>query len=431
MFTLTIDGKARIFRAVNHQGERDFAGFLASPPTPQLIATGRIVRSAEIDGALCRQLLDGRPAALLLEHERIPFPSYPAEWPPEMLHAAACLTLDLARAYLPHQIGLKDATPYNVLFRGPEPVFVDVLSFEGRDPGDGTWAPYGQFLRTFLLPLLVNRRLGMPLDSIFATRRDGLEPEEVLRWMPPLARLLPPCLSLVTLPVWLGARHDQDDNSVYQKRLLADPEKARYILEALFRRLERLLASVAPAAGRKSTWSDYLASNNNYSVHHFAEKEAFVRDALTEFAPRRVLDAGCNTGHFSALAARGGSAVTAIDYDPVVVGALWQRARREALPILPLVVNLSRPTPAAGWNNRETPSFLERGRGQFDAVLMLALIHHLLVTERIPLESILDLAADLVSQSAAGIAIVEFVTPRDSMFRRLVRGREALYAHLT
>jgi hypothetical protein len=66
------------------------------------------------------------------------------------------------------------------------------------------------------------------------------------------------------------------------------------------------------------------------------------------------------------------------------------------------VVNLARSTPAAGWANCETPSFLDRARGHFDAVLMLALIHHLLVTERIPLDSILELAADLVSHSMKG-----------------------------
>jgi SAM-dependent methyltransferase len=425
VFTLAGDPERRIYREVTREGVRDFNAFLSSPPTAGLLASGRIVQST----ALTENL--NRPgAALVLEHERIPFPSYPAEWPPEMLHAAATLTLELARDFLPHQIGLKDATPYNVLFRAARPVFIDVLSFERRDPGDGTWAPYGQFLRTFLLPLLANRRLHLPLDQIFATRRDGLEPEEVLRWATLWQRVSPAFLSTVLLPAWLGARHNQDDDSVYRKRILDDPEKARYILDALFRRLEKLLARAAPVAGRKSSWSDY-AETNTYSSDHFAGKQEFVREALAEFAPSRVLDAGCNTGHFSVLAARAGADVTAIDSDPVVVGALWLQADREKLPILPLVVNLARPTPACGWNNRETLSFLDRARGHFDAVLMLALIHHLVVTERIPLAEILDLAADLVSASTAGIALVEFIAPQDSMFRRLVRGRDELYRHLT
>jgi SAM-dependent methyltransferase len=421
-----LDGQ--IFRAVTPEGARDFEAFLSSPPAQDLLASGRVVGSSRITGEPAERLLENHPgAALLLRHDRIDFPSYPSEWPPEMLHAAAVLTLELARTLLPHSLGLKDATPYNILFRGTQPVFIDVLSFERRDPGDSAWTPFGQFLRTFLLPLLVNRRFHLPLDQIFATRRDGLEPEEVLNWIPFFERVLPPYLSLVSLPAWLAAKHDQDDASIYRKRVESDPEKARYVLNALFQRLEKTLSRLAPRSGQKSSWSDYLESNNNYSSGHFEEKQQFVREALAEYAPKRVLDAGCNTGHFSLLAARVGAEVTAIDYDPVVVGSLWRRAQKENLSILPLVVNLSRPTPATGWENQENPSFLSRARGHFDALLMLALIHHLLVTERVPLDAVLDLAAELTT----GIALIEYVSPEDSMFRRLVRGRDALYAHLT
>jgi hypothetical protein len=93
---------------------------------------------------------------------------------------------------------------------------------------------------------------------------------------------------------------------------------------------------------------------------------------------------------------------------------------------LPLVVNIAQPSPATGWENHECPSFLERARGQFDAVLMLAVLHHLMVTDRVPLDSILDLAADLTRDWL----LIEFIAPADPMFRRIVRGREELHADL-
>src|SRR5947207_2576713 len=159
---------------------------------------------------------------MILEHERVDFPSYPYEWNPEMLHAAGMLTLDLAQALHADGLGLKDGTPYNVLFRGPEPVFIDVLSFERREPGDATWLPYAQFVRTFLLPLLANRAYGLGLDQVLTTRRDGLEPEEVYRWTSPLQRLRPPYFSLVTMPVWLGGKR-KNDTAIYRKNLLDNP----------------------------------------------------------------------------------------------------------------------------------------------------------------------------------------------------------------
>src|SRR3954471_13822093 len=120
-----------------------------------------------------------------------------------MLHAGGVLTLLLARTLLADGIGMKDATPYNVLFRGPQPVFIDLLSVEKRDPGDPTWLPYAQFVRTFLLPLLANKYFGIALDQILTTRRDGLEPEEVYQWLKPSQKFLPPFLSLVSMPKWL------------------------------------------------------------------------------------------------------------------------------------------------------------------------------------------------------------------------------------
>jgi SAM-dependent methyltransferase len=144
-------------------------------------------------------------------------------------------------------------------------------------------------------------------------------------------------------------------------------------------------------------------------------------------SPKRVLDVGCNTGHFSAIAARAGASVVSIDYDPVVLGGVWRQARAERLDILPLAVNLAHPTPSTGWRNREWPSFLDRARGGFDAVLMLAVVHHLLVTDRVPLYDIVRLAAELTED----LLIVEFVSPEDAMFQRIVRGREELHRGLT
>jgi SAM-dependent methyltransferase len=430
---LRLDG--RILRVISGAGAADLAAFLHAKSASEFFESGRVAGTRILDEAAVTELLSNPffrsvhsayEAALTVEHERIWFPSYPYEWPPEMLHRAAELTLELARKLLADGIGLKDGTPYNVLFRGPEPVFIDVLSFERRDPDDPAWLPYAQFVRTFLLPLAANKFFGLSIEQVLLHRRDGLEPEEVYRWLKPLQKIGPPFLSLVSLPCWLASRHKQDDTSLYRKRRAGNLEKARFILESLLKGLDRALARLRPNAGRSSTWSDYMTANNNYTPRAFADKEQFVREALAEFAPRRVLDVGCNTGHFSALAARAGAKVVSIDYDPVVLGDVWRAARRSGLDILPLAVNLARPSPGTGWRNSECPSFLERARGAFDGILMLAVIHHMVVTERVPLADILALAAELTT----GIAIVEFIGPDDSMFRRLARGREELHTNL-
>ena len=105
---------------------------------------------------------------------------------------------------------------------------------------------------------------------------------------------------------------------------------------------------------------------------------------------------------------------------------LWRRSHDQDLDILPLVVNMARPSPALGWRNRECASFLERARGGFDMVMMLAVLHHLLVSERIPLDEVLDLAAEMTTD----YLLIEWVAPEDEMFRRIARGRDHLHAGL-
>ena len=424
----------RVLRFVTAGAIPEFEAFLQTNGARQFIAGKKFVstrRLNEDETAALRAapelqpVFNAQPGGAVFEHERIPFPSCPHEWPPEMLWAAGRLTLALAQAALADGFGLKDATPHNILFRGSEPVFIDALSFERRDPGDPIWKPHAQFVRTFLLPLMAHRRWNLSPADIFLTHRDGLEPEEMYRWCGPLERFKPRTLSLVSIPTWLSRRADPDDQRIYRPHLLANPEKARFILESLFKRLERTLDSLRPAAQNQSAWSDYMATHS-YDDPAFAAKETFVGEALREFQPARVLDAGANTGHFSALAAQAGAAVVAVDLDATCAGAIWRRAREHKLNILPLALNLARPSPALGWRNGECPSFLDRATGVFDGVLMLALIHHLLVTERIPLEEILRLAYDVTKS----LLVIELVEPKDEMFRRLTRGREHLHAAL-
>ena len=192
----------------------------------------------------------------VVRHERLAFPSYPYEWPAEMLHASGLLTLDLALAAFDEGLGLKDATPWNVLFRGPTPIFVDWLSVERRDAHDPTWLPYAQFVRTFLLPLIAHREFQTPLDQIFLSRRDGLEPEDVYRASGPLSRLKPALLAHATLPTWLARGSKASDAQTWAPKRIEDAERARYVLRSVFTRLRR--AIVAPRTGSHRLGVDRL-----------------------------------------------------------------------------------------------------------------------------------------------------------------------------
>jgi SAM-dependent methyltransferase len=354
-----------------------------------------------------------------VEHPRIAFPSYPHEWPPVMLHAAAQLTLELCTALLEEGRGLKDATPANILFRGPRPVFIDVLSFEDREPLDPIWLPGAQFARTFLIPLLLHRRIGYPIHEPFLFQRDGITPEQAVRRLPGVRRWFPPDLGLITLPA-RAASFESD--RLYRPRQARDPGEARFILGRHFRGLRKKLDGLAPQPAA-STWSEYETRCPSYSKEQQAAKRQFVERTLREIHPSRVLDIGSNTGEFSLMAAAAGASVVSIDSDPETVAALWGIASAAGADILPLVVDFARPTPPAGWRGREHAGFLERAEGFFDCVLALAVTHHLMVTDQIPLAEIFETLASITTRWL----LIEYVGPADPMFRRLTRGRDALY----
>jgi SAM-dependent methyltransferase len=387
------------------------------------VVSSRVITAAEVPHVGSLPSIEA--VQLFLEHDRVPFASYPYEWPPEMLWQAGAESLFLAQELLEHGHGLKDATPYNVLFRGARAVFVDVLSVERRDPHDPIWMAAAQFSRTFLIPLLLSRKKSLPFRPLLLVHRDGLEPELAYPLLGPLGRLLPPALGLVLLPTQLGRAAQRREGRLYEPQRMASAEQARFVLARTLTALRRALERVRPPR-RRSDWADYMMRDCSYTRAQLVRKEAFVREALARHRPEWVLDVGCNTGHFSALAAGSGASVVAIDSDEVAVGQAWHRAVAGDLAILPLVVDLARPSPAVGWRNAECSSFLDRAAGKFDGVLMLAVLHHLLVGERIPLREIATVAASLCRK----VLVIEYVGKDDVMFRRIARGREALFQDL-
>jgi 2-polyprenyl-3-methyl-5-hydroxy-6-metoxy-1,4-benzoquinol methylase len=406
----------RVLREVRRDHADAALRFLQSPTAHEWVAQGHLVETC---------FLREDAGELTLEHPRVFFPSYPWEWTPSAWIAAADLTLDLCEGLLDHGLILKDATPLNILFRGSRPVLVDVLSIEERDPASPLWLAYAQFVRTFLLPLAAYRYLGWPLAASMQNR-DGYEPADLAPHLSRWQRWREPFRSLVTLPLLLETSGAQ---SAQNTRVKQNPDAALRVLRRNLaqlrrhlRRIEHGLLSRRPA----SRWSAYAHSADHYGADDQRLKQQFVREALLAAAPRHVLDLGANTGVYSRIAADSGAAVVAWDTDLQATEQNFLEAQKHSLNIAPLIANPARPTPSAGWRNAESLALLDRSCRRFDCVVMLGLIHHLLLSEQIPLDEI----AALLRELTTGWAIVEWVPATDPRFIDLLRGRDDLYGHL-
>jgi len=366
----------------------------------------------------------GPDAPLVLKHPRIAIPTYPWEWTPSQWLAAAELTLALGERALESGWILKDATPLNILFDGPNPVLVDVLSFDPRDPSDATWLAYGQYMRTFLLPLLAQRLLGWPLE-LTQLRRDGYEASDLYAMLSWKQRLSPAALWPISMPFWLERKGQDDAAKGKATARRMDPQAAAHVIAKLMQSLAKRTRAAIGAGGR-SEWSEYTGTLTHYTAAEAEAKRTWVEQQLATLKPGRVLDIGANTGDFSALAATQGAQVISLERDATAADQIYKRSLVQKLDVQTIHADLSRPTPAVGWENQESLALLSRLEQQFHMVMMLAVIHHIVLLEQIPLRAIVELAARLTRRWL----IVEWVPVEDPMFQSLMRGRTELYGHL-
>jgi precorrin-6B methylase 2 len=163
----------------------------------------------------------------------------------------------------------------------------------------------------------------------------------------------------------------------------------------------------------KSEWADY-ADHTSYTKEEQAQKAEFVSKAVHSRKWRLVWDLGCNTGVYSQIAAQNSSYVVAMDADHLSVDRLYRELRTsEVKNILPLVMNVTDASPNLGWRGSERMGLKERGKP--DLILCLALIHHIVISNNIPMRDFLE----WISMQCSAL-VIEFVTKNDPMVKRLL-----------
>ena len=358
---------------------------------------------------------DGAEWAGVLQHERIPFISYPYEWCFSMLREAALLHLRLLEQGLADGVILKDATPFNVQFRGVRPVFIDIGSFVPHQPGDA-WIGYRQFCQTLLYPLMLQAHHRVDFQPSLRGRISGITPTDFARLQSFRDWFRRGVLTHVVLHAALESHAADADRSV--ARDLRSSGFDRSLILANVRKLNVVVERLKWDE-RRSTWSEYDAASDPVRLDG-AAKEDFVRSVLAQHPGELAWDLGCNLGRYSRIAAEHLRTVVAMDSDHWTVERLYRELQSEGDGrILPLVVNLADPSPGLGWRGMERRSLEHRGKP--DVVLALALIHHLVIRENIRLDELLEWF-----RSLGGRLIIEFVERDDPQVRSLLRNRSDL-----
>ena len=407
----------RVFRTMSDEALKNFRAISAIPFFSDAMKRASIVRTQEVPmSSVSIPGGVGRWAGVL-EHERIPFVSYPYEWSFGMLKDAALLHLDLMQMALDADFIPKDSSAYNIQFRGARPVFIDIASFEPVKAAE-LWVGYRQFCQMFLFPLMLQCYRHVPFQTWMRGNIDGIDVPDIAGLMTFRDLFRPGVFKHVYLHSKLQAHAKPSQTSIkveieaigfHKEMIKANVSGLRKIIEKLCLPVE------------KSVWVNY-AEDNSYPDNDAQAKKVFIEEVVKQKRRPLIWDLGCNAGVFSRLASKNSNYVIAMDYDHATVERLYSELKSEESDnILPLVVNLANPSPNHGWRGLERKDLISRGKP--DLVLALALIHHIVIAANIPLKEFVGWLGSLKSE-----LVIEFITKDDEMVKTLLANKEDNYS---
>jgi len=403
-----------LYRQVNNCYSRNYDHLLNSGFYDQSTKAGILVPHVELP---ITDFFVNEDAYKIIRPNELPFVSYPYEWSFSQLQDAALFTLDLQKRALSAGLSLKDASAYNVQFYRGRPIFIDTLSFEIREK-DTPWFAYNQFCKHFFAPLVLMSLTDAELGKLSQVWIDGI-PLDVA------SKLLPWHSWLrwsIALHIHGHAKMQRKYSDITKANSSArkDPQMTTKSLLGLLENLESVVRKLKWQI-KDTEWSNYY-TNTNYSDESMLSKKRTIEDFIdNDIQPTSVWDLGANEGVFSRIASERGIFTVGFDIDLAAVEKNYRQVRkRKEENLLPLRCDLANPSPSLGWNCKERLSLLERGPTH--TVMALALIHHLVIGNNVPMSSFAGFLSSLCS-----FLVIEFVPKSDSQVQRMLETREDIF----
>jgi len=398
-----------LYRQVNSIYREDYNHLMNSGLYRALVDSALLIPHEETDV----KAMSPEKAFITIRPEQIPFVSYPYEWSFSQLRDAALTTLEVQKRSLDFGMTLKDCSAYNIQFRQGRPVFVDTLSFKRYREGQ-PWIAYRQFCQHFLAPLALMSYVDTRLSQMFRIHIDGIPLDLASSLLPFHTRLRLSLLIHIHLHALSQRYYAGRTVKISQHRM------SRLSMVSLIDSLQSAIQKLKCPL-RVTEWYDYYV-DSNYSEMALKQKRELVSQFLDKISPRVVWDLGANIGMFSRIAGDKGIQTICFDSDPACVDRNYRECIAEGrINILPLLVDLTNPSPGIGWQNQERMSLDDRGPA--DTVLALALIHHLTISNNTPFGKIVDFFATICNS-----LIIEFVPKNDSQIQRLLATREDIFS---
>lgn len=400
-----------LLRQVNTSYKENYDHLMTSGLYEKLSQSDLLIPHEEIDFDS-----NDESAYLIIKPKKIPFISYPYEWSFNQLKSAALHTIQIQKIAMEYDMSLKDCSAYNIQFIDSNPIFIDTLSFEKYENGQ-FWKAYGQFCQHFIAPLSLMAHKDIRLGQMSKLFIDGIPLDLTSSLLPMKTN------SMFSLLTHIHA-HAKSQKKYGDKKI---DVKKRTMSKTSFLGLVNSAESAVQKLSWSSSdteWARYY-SDTNYSEEGFEQKKNVLSVWLDEIKPSSIWDLGSNTGLFSRVASSKNIPTISFDIDPAAVDQNYLICQKNnEKNIIPLILDLTNPSSNIGWNNNERQSFVDRG--PVDLIMALALIHHLAISNNLPLSNIASFFAKLCNY-----LIIEFVPKTDSQVSRLLVSREDIFDDYT
>ncbi len=402
-----------LYRQINKEYAAIYEKFMSGGLYDQLTKKGWLIPHEETTNIAP---INADIAHKVIKPEMINFISYPYEWSFSQLKDAALLTLKIQKIALEKELILKDASAYNIQFCNGKATLIDTLSFDDYTEGK-PWDAYRQFCQHFMAPLALMARKDIRLNQLMRVFIDGIPLDLASKLLPWSTRLN---LGLAT-HIHLHA-NAQKRYSESQGKTGPSATVSKMGMLGLIDSLQSTIKGL-DWTPKGTEWAEYY-DITNYSSSAFDQKKNLVREFVKSAGGGKIWDIGANTGEFSRSVVEYGSVVS-FDIDPAAVEKNYRQVKaNKETGILPLVLDLTNPSASIGWANSERDSV--ESRGPADVILALALIHHICISNNVPLENFASYLSKLGKH-----LVIEFVPKDDSQVKVLLSTRKDIFPNYT
>lgn len=366
-FLLYTDDRKGILRCVNDLYVNKYKEIFIKCKENQLLGK-YIVNTQIVDGNKLNL-----PYKLVLEHEYIDPVSYCFEWSPRTFHDYTIFMANMLKALAEAGLGLCDGHALNATIYNASFVFIDFGALKSGITGGVTLVEY---INTHLIPLIMFAK-GQTEKAYLFLKNAGIQ------------------YTLADIRGYLSIEEAEQIEELYSDALRVKNQKAVIYIADKFTKFINSLSEES----FNTKWEGYQNDEWDWSDDRsrWSDKMCNVMKMIENVKPDSIVDLAGNMGWYGTYFHSKLKHALVVDMDTHCVDYVWDKIRKEGINnVIPVRMSICAPTldyyrdeaisktAIIPWRRNAIYRF------KSDLVLALAIIHHLVFSQQLSFDEVID-----------------------------------------